>query len=120
MASNRFAGLVRKGVGAIRDSYNQQKKAAEGRAEQRIASAKTKAERDRIKADLEVEKLRLQQEAFEARARVVKARADVEAAKRKAGVVPLSERAAGFFKTVKKGIQGSPRKKPKKRKSTRK
>ena len=119
---NRFVGVIKRGISGIQDAYNRQRSAIEERANQRLATAKTKLEKERIKSDLELEKLKLQREMYSAKAAVKIEKVAVAKAKREAGVVGIGERVGGFMHTAEsagkkfyKGLVPTPRRRTKRK-----
>ena len=111
---NRLLGAVKRGMDGVQSAYRSHLRAAEARAKARVESAKTKLEREKARADLAREKLKLERELYEAKAAVKGERERVAAAKRKAGVVGIGERARRFIGEGEKAYRslvGTPKKK---------
>lgn len=81
--SNRFLGLVKKGVTAIEAAYRRQKAQAEQRARRRMKEARTRLAKERAMAELELERLRLQRELYEAKAAVAREKERLRELKRR-------------------------------------
>ena len=118
-------GSIKKGASAVQSAYNQQKVATEERAARKMASARTKLERDKAKLELEREKVRLQRELFDAKAAIQREKLAIASEKRAAGQIPLRERASGFLSKSAKGFSqlqdayyGKPKRKTTRRKAT--
>ncbi len=105
LRNNPFSRFVSKGVAGVRAAREQQLKAADDRARKRIATAKTRAEQNRIKAGLALERLKLERQAFEAEAAVIKARAETNKARIAAGRLNPLERATSFIRRTGASLQ---------------
>lgn len=64
--------LAKKGISVVKSAHARMLKEAEMRAKKRMTNAKTKIEKERIKAGLLRDKLRLERELYEAKAAVVR------------------------------------------------
>ncbi len=102
---SRFLSAAKQGVTSVQTAYQKEVAAAEKRAATRRQNAMTKAERQRINAELELEKLRLQRDAYAAKAAVIREKEVVRRARHEAGEYTLGEKASQAAGSAASGLR---------------
>ena len=100
--TQKVSSGVKKHLSNLKNAYDGQVKAAEVRAQAKIALAKTKLERELAKLQLQRDKVALKKELYEAQIATRKAEVALKAARLEAGDLTIPERIEATYRAFMK------------------